>query len=553
MEATDRKNTTTNKQIADNPTYSKHQNHIGLVREIAESEYNTASPLLSNLLFDVSALYEGLWPTHEACQVEYHTFGHAIDVALSTARMIAGWNKTHNDFSITEDVFLCAMAAAVFHDAGYIKDKGDQDGHGGKFTFNHVERSMNLAREYLKENNWPSQAVDVVPRIISITEYQKNLDPVKLFNDKRKLAVARMVATSDLIAQMADVNYLQRLKYLFAEFKEGYEFESAETLAELGLHVFKSVKEIMDGTTDFYENFVVPRLKAFGHMDQYLNAFFGGGRNPYQENIAANLSAHLMDKRGRWKKLGVILEELGLISCDQVQKALKFQKQKGPASNKSPGPIKKQIIPWFENHYKGNCLGDILMDMGAISSASLCKGLLSQMLPQGLIEELSIRELRSLIQISILLQNIGKGPWILQEVMEMTKKTLACEASSVLLINPDTEDMLVSLPTGPKSDFLKGKSVPTDKGLGGWVYRNERSVIVSDVLVDERFDREVDLHIGFETRSVMAVPLHANGECIGVLEFINKENGKFSQHDMHLLIVLANMIATSLAGLICQQ
>lgn len=552
MEVTNRKNTT-NKQFADNPAYSKHRNPIGLIRKIAETEYNSVSCLLTDLLIDVSALYQGLWPTHEACQVEYHTFGHAIDVALSTARMIAGWNKAHNGSAITEDTFLCGMAAAVFHDAGYIKDKGDQNGHGGKYTFNHVERSMELAREYLKENNWPSPAVDIVPRIISVTEYQNNLDPARLFDDKQYLTVSRMVATSDLIAQMADANYLQRLKYLFAEFKEGYEFESTETLAERGRHVFKSVKEIMDGTTDFYENFVVPRLKTFGHMDRYLSVFFGGDRNPYQENIAANLSTHLMDSRGRWKKLGVILEELGLISCDQVQKALKLQKRQEPATNKSFEPIKKQIIPWLERHYRGNCLGDILMDMGAISSAALCKGLLSQMLPQELMEELSKSELRSLIEISILLQNIGKGPWILQEVMEMTKNTLSCEASSILLANPDTDEMLVSLPTGPKSDFLKGKTIPTDKGLGGWVYCNERSVTVSDVLGDERFDKEVDLHTGFETHSIMVVPLHANGECIGVLEVINKENGKFSRHDMHLLTVLANMIATSLAGLIGQQ
>lgn len=538
------------KEIADNSTYLKHQNPIDLICKISKAEYKSVSPLLSRILYDVAALYEGLWPSHEACEVEYHTFSHAIEVALSTARMIGGWNKTHLDSKFTEDLFLCGIAAALFHDSGYIKDKGDKDGHGGKYTFKHVERSIDLAQNYLKNNKWPKESTELVSRIISITEYQDNIDPAQLFDENHELVLGRMVATSDLIAQMADVNYMQRLKDLYAEFKEGYKFESAEVLEKRGTHIFNSVKEIMDGTIDFYENFVLPRLKIFGHMDQYLSAFFGGDRNLYLENIAANLSSHLMDKRGRWKKLGKILEDLGLIKCDQVNEALKIQKTKESSKNKSSAPIKKQILPWIKDNYKGNCLGDILMDMGAISSTALCKGLLSQMLPKELIDDLSRDELLNMVYVSMILQNISKGPWVLQQVMEMSKEILSCEASSILLTNPDTEEMLVSLPTGPKKDFLKGKLLPVDKGLGGWVYRNERPAIVADVLIDERFDKEIDLHIGFETRSIMAVPLHANGECVGVLEVINKKDDTFSQHDMRILIVIGNMIATSLAGVI---
>lgn len=542
----------TNKEPANNSTYSKHQKPINLICKISKAEYKSVAPLLSRLLYDVSALYEGLWSSHEPCEVEYHTFSHAIEVALSTARMIGGWNKKNSDSKFSEDLFLCGIAAALFHDSGYIKDKGDKDGHGGKYTFKHVERSMVIAQKYLKDNNWPQASVELVPRIISVTEYQENIDPAQLFDENNELALVRMVTTSDLIAQMADVNYLQRLKDLYAEFKEGYKFESAETLEERGTQVFKSVKEITDGTIDFYENFVLPRLTLFGHMDQYLSAFFGGDRNLYLENIAANLSSHLMDKRGRWKKLGIILEDLGLINSDQVKEALKIQKKQEFSKGKPSEPVKKQILPWIKENYKGNCLGDILMDMGAISSTALCKGLLSQMLPKELIDDMSRDELLNMVYVSMILQNISKGPWVLQQIMEMTKEILSCEASSILLANPDTDEMLVSLPTGPKKNFLKGKLLPVDKGLGGWVYRNERPAMVADVLIDERFDKEIDLHIGFETRSLMAVPLHANGECVGVLEVINKKDDTFSQHDMRVLIVIGNMIAISLAGVINQ-
>ncbi|HIJ89906.1 MAG: GAF domain-containing protein [Desulfobulbaceae bacterium] len=542
------------------PDYqTANQQTVGLIFAISRDEYGEIPPRLVTLFSDVGDLYAGHWSSHEACAVSYHNFNHALDVSLAAARMLSGWNKVEQALALDEKYFQLGMAAALFHDSGYIKSKGDLAGAGGKFTLVHVERSMEIAREYLTGKQWQPEEVEAVSRMISITDYAKLPDLAPLFKDPRLKVMAQMVATADLVAQMADTDYVQRIDDLFAEFKEVYEFESSETLNQTGTKVYKTVQEIKDGTIAFYEHFVVPTLAKLGRVDRYLTFFFGDGRNPYQENITANLSSHLMDVTSQWRRIGDILTDLGLASSEQIAGALARQRKLANKNNEIPTKdsitlAREHLLPWFTARpQEGLCLGDILMEMQAVEPKSLAKGLLAQMLPDSLYGSLSPRELHFLLQSAILLQNICKGPWILGVVLEMANEILDCEASSILIADLEEKTMIVALPTGPKKNLVSGKSIAMDKGLSGWVYRNGQSARVSNVSADVRFDNGIDKNIDFATRSILAVPLYVNGECIGVVEALNKSDDNFSQHDMNVLTILANMLANVMVGVLYIQ
>jgi len=539
---------------------SANQQTVRLILAICRDEYGEIPPRLAGLFSDVADLYAGRWASHEACAVTYHNFNHSLDVCLAAARMLSGWNKVEQAQALDATYFQLGMAAGLFHDAGYIKNKGDHAGAGGKFTLVHVGRGMEIAREYLGRKQWSPDEIDAVCRIISITDYTSLPDLAPLFTNLRLKALAQMVATADLVAQMADTDYVQRIDDLFAEFKEVYAFEKRATLIKKGTKVYKTVQEIKDGTIAFYEQFVVPTLGKLGRMDRYLTIFFGDGRNPYQENIAANLSGHLMDVRSQWRRLGDILTDLGLATSDQItnalsrQQALAAEKNGGPPAKSFNTLIREHLLPWFSaRSQEGRCLGDILMEMRAVEPKSLAKGLLAQMLPDSLYESLSPRELHFLLQAAILLQNICKGPWILGVVLEMANEILDCEASSILIADIDEKRMLVALPTGPKKNVVYGKGIAMDKGLSGWVYRNGQPARVSNVSADVRFDRGMDENIDFVTRSILAVPLHVNGECIGAVEALNKSDDNFTTHDMNVLAILANMLANVMVGVLCIQ
>lgn len=100
---------------------------------------------------------------------------------------------------------------------------------------------------------------------------------------------------------------------------------------------------------------------------------------------------------------------------------------------------------------------------------------------------------------------------------------------------------------------IEGHRFPIDKGLAGWVYRNHKPVSVNNVKLDERFDDFIDNTGNFVTRSIMAVPLHINGEWIGVIEMLNKKEDSFTEHDMDILTSLINIISSALGStLSCQ-
>jgi len=540
------------KNLAD-PKGVRKQTAIDLILAVVKEEYGRVPARLTRLLGDVADFYAGRWPTHEACEVPYHDFGHALDAALTVTRMAAGWNRSGSHPKFPEDLFLCGIAAGLFHDSGYIKDKGDREGRGGKYTFTHVQRGMGMASRYLADTHWPARAQELVPAMISLTDYRQEPDAATLFPDPLELAMARMIPTADLVAQIADNEYLPRLKDLYLEFKEVYEHEGAEQVRQLGAPVYKSARELKEGVLHFYEEFVAPRLLRHGRMDRYLTVFFGAGSNPYHENIAANLSSQLLDHRGQWRRLGDVLRGLGLVSCEQINAAMAAQQQRKHArvnDENLAAAVKESLLPWMDRHNNGKCLGDILMDMNAISPTALANGLLHQTMPPPLLEELGRQELTTLLRISMLLHNICKGPWILHEALEMTNTLVGCEASSVLLAKPGTEKMLISLPTGPRRTTLQGQAISVEMGLAGWVYRNGQPAIAANALTDARFDQAVDHRFDFETRSLLAVPLRVNGICIGVIEAVNKRDDNFTEHDMHIMTMLANMVSTALVGII---
>ena len=532
------------------------QFRVSLIKEIFSSESDSDQKFLNDIITDVIQLYQGEWESHQPCQTGYHNLGHALDVALLTARMIGGWNLFENQHHprIDSNHFLIAIASALFHDSGYIKEADDLKGDGGKYSFNHEDRSIDLAHAYLSQKKWVSHDIDLVSKIISLTRFHVPLKIDGVFKSKIEEVIGRMLATADLVAQMADVDYMDRISDLYNELKEAYDFENPENLEKRGFKVFSSAQEMIDGTVAFYEDFVLPRLHQLGEMDQYLVAFFGKGRNPYLENITANLSGQLTTKRNSWQRLGDVLLDLGIVSEDQIQAALELQRQSQTlktTDDSGEKSLNETLIAWMDGSLCSNkCLGEYLMDMNSINPEQLRKGLLEQVLPADLVETLSREELVFLLQISLLRQNIARGPWLLNQILEMANDLLGCEGTHILLAKTDSNEMLITVPTGPNKIQLDGQTFPADKGLAGWVFSHGHPAIVKNAIGDQRFDAEIDKtdRGDFETKSIMAVPLHINGELVGVMEAINKVSGEFTEHDMNTLTLVANVITISLEG-----
>jgi signal transduction histidine kinase len=84
------------------------------------------------------------------------------------------------------------------------------------------------------------------------------------------------------------------------------------------------------------------------------------------------------------------------------------------------------------------------------------------------------------------------------------------------------------------------------QGIAGWVARHGDSLIVDNVAEDPRFFGGADTRTGFQTRSLLCVPLHLQGRVLGVLQLVNKQDGNFSPDDLVFSETLAASAATAL-------
>jgi hypothetical protein len=172
-----------------------------------------------------------------------------------------------------------ALIGALMHDVGYLMSDEEASGTGAQFTASHVMRGVEFARRHL--NDLPSRVLDSTTKVIMLTDHRKHPDWVT-FDNLQQQRAAYATATADLIGQMANREYLERVLFLYYEFEE----------AQMG--GFADIHDLLEKTTAFY-NMTKGRLDTdLQGMSVILARHFaqqtGADRNFYQESIERNLA-----------------------------------------------------------------------------------------------------------------------------------------------------------------------------------------------------------------------------------------------------------------------
>ena len=136
---------------------------------------------------------------------------------------------------------------------------------------------------------------------------------------------------------------------------------------------------------------------------------------------------------------------------------------------------------------------------------------------------------------------------LLEKIMQTTKSVMGAEACSILLRDERTGELTFTVALGEKSEEIKDFKIRRGQGIAGWVFEHKEPLLVADVRRDGRFSREVDRKTGFETRSMIAVPLLVKDSILGVIQVINKvDAGYFDDGDLDLLLTISGPIAVAI-------
>ncbi|HEY0158497.1 MAG TPA: sensor domain-containing diguanylate cyclase [Thermoanaerobaculia bacterium] len=143
---------------------------------------------------------------------------------------------------------------------------------------------------------------------------------------------------------------------------------------------------------------------------------------------------------------------------------------------------------------------------------------------------------------------------VLRQILQKAYEFVPSESGSILLDDPfrkvasRKDNELVFIATfGDSSADLVGRKLSAQHGIVGRVYQHGAPYLSADVEKDPNFYGTIDAQIGHKTHSLVAVPIYIGKHVCGVLELINRLEGKtFTKRDMTLLEIFAGYTSFTL-------
>ncbi len=259
------------------------------VTAILHTRYpHVALASVEQLFVDFARLYRGEYPGFFACDTQYHDIQHVLDVTLAAVRLFDGYEASHVPTEqLGAELAIVGVAVALFHDAGYIRRKGDtRHLFGAEYTKTHVSRSARFLAEYLPTIGLIA-AAPLAAKLVHYTGYEFKLEDIELTDAKQRV-LGTLIGSADVLAQMADRAYLEKCRdRLYREFELGG--MTRERDASGAEHVvYASPADLLRQTPGFMQRTVGERLeRLFGGVHRYFAAHFGG-RNLYLEAVEHN-------------------------------------------------------------------------------------------------------------------------------------------------------------------------------------------------------------------------------------------------------------------------
>jgi len=160
------------------------------------------------------------------------------------------------------------------------------------------------------------------------------------------------------------------------------------------------------------------------------------------------------------------------------------------------------------------------------------------------IKDNKIRMLNLYQNVSSSLAYINDLQDLMATITGIVTSELLSEECSVLLYDQDSNEFEFFTVFGETGMKLISERFPADKGIAGRALRERKTQVVNDVQSDPDFFRSFDEEHAFKTKSILAAPMVAGDEPVGILNAINKiETKYFNKEDDQILSAIADEVA----------
>ncbi len=263
---------------------------------------------------DILRLFRGEYPGYCSIKTLYHDLRHMLDVLMCTARLMHGMHLSGT--RLTDDEITIILIAAMMHDVGYAQQFGEDSGTGAQYTRSHVSRGIKFVQSYIIGKGYEPKLATPMEFILRCTDPAVDISEIN-FPDKRTELIGMIVGSADLTGQMADRTYLEKLLFLYLEFKEAH------------FGGYQNVHDLLNKTRYFY---VATRKKldenysgVYTKLAFHFKDWFGVENNYYLEAIEKNMAylatitaLNKAEHRSMLKRGGIVKKSEGLISYDEL-------------------------------------------------------------------------------------------------------------------------------------------------------------------------------------------------------------------------------------------
>jgi hypothetical protein len=263
---------------------------------------------------DILRLFRGEYPGYCPIKTLYHDLRHMLDVLMCVSRLMHGMHLSGT--RLTDNEITIVLIAAMMHDVGYAQKLGEESGTGAQYTRSHVSRGIKFIQDYIADKGYAPELAAPMESVLRCTDPAVDISEIN-FPDKRTELIGKIVGSADLTGQMADRTYLEKLLFLYLEFKEAH------------FGGYQNVHDLLSKTRYFY---VATRKKLDENYDGiytklsfHFYDWFGVENNYYLESIEKNMAylatiiaLNKAEHRSMLKRGGIVKKSEDLISYDEL-------------------------------------------------------------------------------------------------------------------------------------------------------------------------------------------------------------------------------------------
>ncbi len=208
----------------------------------------------------------------------------------------------------------------------------------------------------------------------------------------------------------------------------------------------------------------------------------------------------------------------------------------------------KYVYPYVTQDHVTNLpvsIGIVLVLAVAVSVLGLMLSTKATNSSIGSAEELN-RKMNSLFDITKQFRETLYLDVLLENIVNSAMNLTSAELGALLLFDEEGR-LRIKVSSGIHSEEMTNRVVQSGDGFATVVAETGYAALSNNVSTDPRYNAEFDRETGYETMSIICVPLIYSNEIIGALELRNKMQGKFTEHDEAILSSLADQAGLSIA------